>query len=223
MSPVCHGCGNQGGKKGCCPPYTILIVQNTLGVKCVVAPLTQKIILRGQWPGEYQGVSIFPNIFLLLHCVPLYVCRLCINFQELCARLLGMATLRIRFSPSFHALLIDFLSIRKVIIFSAIATDDRHPLRSRSIHQNAANCMTIRFRYIAQSRGVWKTYCARSRNDVRRLTIRSNGMPSKKTMESLEDDHSCRNCSKARPECFKVATKFRSLYFIMLNKEIRSA
>ena len=29
---------------------------------------------------------------------------------------------------------IDFLSIRNVIIFSAIATDDRHPLRSRSIH-----------------------------------------------------------------------------------------
>ena len=69
----------------------------------------------------------------------------------------AMATLRIRFSPSFHALLIDFLSIRKV---TAIATDDRHPLRSRSIHQNAANCMTIRFRYIA---GVRKTYCARSR------------------------------------------------------------
>ena len=85
--------------------------------------------------------------------------------------------------------MIDFLSIRKVIIFSAIATDDRHPLRSRSIHQNAANCMTIRFRYIAQpgggGGGVRKTYCARSRNDVRRLTSRSNGMPSKKIMESL--------------------------------------
>ena len=81
---------------------------------------------------------------------------------------------------------IDFLSIRKVIIiFSAIATDDRHPLRSRSIHQNAANCVTIRFGYIAQSRGVRKTYCARSRNHVRRLTSRSNGMPSKKIMESL--------------------------------------
>ena len=79
----------------------------------------------------------------------------------------------------------DFLSIRKVIIFSAIATDDRHPLLSRSIHQNAANCMTIHFRYIAQSRGVRKTYCACSRNDVRRLTSRSNGMPSKKIMESL--------------------------------------
>ena len=68
--------------------------------------------------------------------------------------------------PSYSlltALLIDFLSIRKVIIFSAIATDDRHPLRSRSIHQNAANCMTIRFRYIAQPRGVRKNYCARSR------------------------------------------------------------
>ena len=80
---------------------------------------------------------------------------------------------------------IDFLSIRKVIIFSAIATDDRHPLRSRSIHQNAANCMMIRFRYIAQPRGVRKTYCARSRNDVRRLTSRSNGMPSKKIIELL--------------------------------------
>ena len=32
------------------------------------------------------------------------VCRLCINFQELCARLLGMAALRIRFSLSFHTL-----------------------------------------------------------------------------------------------------------------------
>ena len=84
-----------------------------------------------------------------------------------------------------HAFVIDFLSIRKVIIFSAIATDDRHPLRSRSIHQNAANCMTIRFRYIAQPKGARKTYCARTRNDVRRLTSRSNGMPSKKIMESL--------------------------------------
>ena len=89
------------------------------------------------------------------------------------------------FLPSLQAFVIDFLSIRKVIIFSAIATDDRHPLRSRSIHQNAANRMTVRFRYIAQPRGVRKTYCARSRNDVRRLTSRSNGMPSKKIMGSL--------------------------------------
>ena len=44
-----------------------------------------------------------------------------------------MATLRIRFSPSFHALLIDFLSIRKVIIFSAIATDEANGVvRGRS-------------------------------------------------------------------------------------------
>ena len=81
--------------------------------------------------------------------------------------------------------MIDFLSIRKVIIFSVIATDDRQPLRSRSIHQNATNCMTIRFRYIAQPRGVRKTYCARSHNDVRRLTSWSNGMQSKKIMELL--------------------------------------
>ena len=96
-----------------------------------------------------------------------------------------MAALRILLLTFTSRFVIDFLSIRKVIIFSAIATDDRHPLRSRSIHQNAANCMTIRFRYIAQPRGVQKTYCARSRNDVRRLTSRSNGMPSKKIMESL--------------------------------------
>ena len=98
---------------------------------------------------------------------------------------LGMAALRILLLTFISRFVIDFLSIRKVIIFSAIATDDRHPLRSRSIHQNAANCMTIRFRYIAQPRGVRKTYCACSRNDVRRLTSRWNGMPSKKIMESL--------------------------------------
>ena len=126
--------------------------------------------------------TFFLKSLSLFHCVPLYVCRLCINFQDLCARLLGMAALRILLLTCF---VIDFLSIRKVIIFSAIATDDRHPLQSRSIHQNAANCMTIRFRCIAQPRGVRKTYCARSRNHVRRLTSRSNGMPSKKIMELL--------------------------------------
>ena len=131
---------------------------------------------------EYQ---IIPNIFCLLHCVPLYVCRLCINYQDLSTNLLGVAALRMLLLTFISHFVIDFLSIRKVIIFSAIATDDRHPLRSLSIHQNAANCMTIHFRYIAQPRGVRKTYCARSRYDVRRLTSRSNGMPSKKIMESL--------------------------------------
>ena len=94
-----------------------------------------------------------PKNCFLLHGVPLYVCRLCINFQDLCARLLGMAALRILLLTFISRFVIDFLSIRKVIIFSAIATDDRHPLRSRSIHQNAVNCMTIRFLYIAQPRG----------------------------------------------------------------------
>ena len=135
--------------------------------------------------GEYFFLEVFLKSLTLFHCVPLYVCRLCINFQDLCARLLGVAALRILLLTFTSRFLIDFLSIRKVIIFSAIATDDRHPLRSRSIHQNAANCMTIRFRYIAQSRGVRKTYCSRSHNDVRRLTSRSNGMPSKKIMELL--------------------------------------
>ena len=101
---------------------------------------------------EYQGV---PNIFCLLHCVPLYVCRLCINYQDLSSNRLGMAALRILLL-TFISHCVDFLSIRKVIIFSAIATEDRQPLRSCSIHQNAANCMTICFRYIAQPRGYGK-------------------------------------------------------------------
>ena len=105
---------------------------------------------------EYQGVSIFSKIFF---------------FASLCSFICLQAVYQLSGAvckatwngyPSYSLLtfisrfLIDFLSIRKVIIFSAIATDDRHPLRSRSIHQNAANCMTIRFRYIAQSRGYGK-------------------------------------------------------------------
>ena len=98
-----------------------------------------------------------------------------------------MAALRVQLLTFISRFVIDFLSIRKVIIFSAIATDGRHPLRSRSIHQYSANCMTIRFRYIAQpgGRGVRKTYCTRSCIDVRPLTSHSNGMLSKKIMESL--------------------------------------
>ena len=93
-----------------------------------------------------------------------------------------MAALRILLLTFTSRFVIDFLSIRKVIIFSAIATDDRHPLRSRSLHQNAANCMTIRFR----NRGGYGKPTAHAHvNDVRRLTSRSNGMPSKKLMELL--------------------------------------
>ena len=74
---------------------------------------------------EYQ---VIPNILCLLHCVPLYVCRLCINYQDLSTNLLGVAALRMVLLTFISRFVIDFLSTRKVIIFSAIATDDRHPL-----------------------------------------------------------------------------------------------
>ena len=74
---------------------------------------------------EYQ---IIPNILCLLHCVPLYVCRLCINYQDLSTNILGVAALRMLLLTFTSHFMIDFLSIRKVIIFSAIATDDHHPL-----------------------------------------------------------------------------------------------
>ena len=123
--------------------------------------------------------------FVLFHCVPLYVCRLCINFQDLCARLLGVAALCILLLTFTSRFVIDFLSIRKVIIFSAIATDDRHPLRSRSIHQNAPKCCKLHDDsfplYCATEGGTENLLRARSRNDVRRLTSRST----RKIMESL--------------------------------------
>ena len=92
--------------------------------------------IRGQCTMEYQ---IFPNILILLHCVPLYVCRLCINYQDLNADVLGMAALRMLLLTFISHFVIDFLSIRKVIIFSATATGGRHPLRPCLIYQNAAN------------------------------------------------------------------------------------
>ena len=138
---------------------------------------------------EYQ---VFPNVLSLLHCVLLYVCRLCINYQDLSTNLLGVAALPILLLTFISDFVIDFLSIRKVIIFSAIVTDGRYPLRSSYIHQNAANCMTIRFHYIAQPGG--------------------GGT-----------DNLLRMLMQCAAECFKVATKFSILYFIMLNKIIRSA
>ena len=85
---------------------------------------------------------------------------------------------------------IDFLSIRKVIIFSAITTDDRHPIRSRSLHQNTANCMTIRFCNIAQQGGGggYGKPTAHAHViifDPLPVGQRSNAMLSKKTMELL--------------------------------------
>ena len=73
---------------------------------------------------EYQ---VFPNVMSLLHCVLLYVCRLCINYQDLSTNLLGVAALPILLLTFISHFVIDFLSIRKVIIFSAIATYGRHP------------------------------------------------------------------------------------------------
>ena len=86
-----------------------------------------------------------------------------------------------------------------------ITTDDRHPLRSRSINQNAVNCMTINFRYTAQlgggggGGGGWCGKPTAHAHVMMRLTCRSSGMLSEKTMELSEDVCRCRNCSKARP------------------------
>ena len=71
-----------------------------------------------------------------------------------------------------------YLEVYLLHVFSLIATDDRHPIRSRSIYQNAAFCLVIRFSPIDQPRG--NTYCARSRTDARSLTSCSNSIWSEK-------------------------------------------
>ena len=57
-------------------------------------------------PIEYQVFLKF-----LCYCVPLYVCRLYINFQDLCASLLGDTSLRIQLLTFNSRFVIDFLSI----------------------------------------------------------------------------------------------------------------
>ena len=58
--------------------------------------------------------TLFLKSLSLFHCVPLYICRLCINFQDLCARLLGVATLRMLLLTFTSHFVIDFLSIEKL-------------------------------------------------------------------------------------------------------------
>ena len=101
--------------------------------------LTHSNFFCSAWGGGPFFFVGMLKTFFLLHCVPLYVCRLCINYQDLRTNLLGMAALRILLLTFISHFVIDFLSIRKVIIFSAIATDDRHPLRSRSVPLTLAN------------------------------------------------------------------------------------
>ena len=125
-------------------------------------------VLSGPW-------SI--NFFCFSACSFIHVCMQCINFQDLCASLLG------DIPPSFMLLtfisccfVIDFLSILKVIIFSTIATDDCHHLRLHSIYQNAPNSLVILFRYIAQPSGVRYTYCTHTRTDMRSLSNHLSSM-----------------------------------------------
>ena len=109
-----------------------------------------------------------------------------------------MAAHRILLLTFISRFVIDFLSIRKVIIFSAIATNDRHPLRSRSIHQNAANCMMIRFRYIAQPRGYKKPT---AHAHVMMFDALPVGQTACREEDNgvFEDVRLCRSCSKAWP------------------------
>ena len=95
-----------------------------------------------------------------------------------------MAALRILLLTFTSHFVMDFLSIRKVIIFSAIATDDCHPY-GHVLYTKMLQIADDSFLLYCATEGVRKTYCARSCNDVRRITSWSNGMPSKKIMESL--------------------------------------
>ena len=92
-----------------------------MGVMCDV------LLYGGSSPWRLLFLEVFLKSLSLFHCVPLYVCRLSINYQDLSTNLLGVAALRMLLLTFISHFVIDFLSITKVIIFSAIATDDRHP------------------------------------------------------------------------------------------------
>ena len=78
--------------------------QNSLGF---IKP-KQHCVLLNSLPGKINDkVAVFLKSLSLLHCVPLHVCRLCINFQDLCARLLGMAALRILLLTFISRFVID--------------------------------------------------------------------------------------------------------------------
>ena len=100
-----------------------------------------------------HGVSSYPKYFVFASLCSL-ICLQAV--YQLPGHLLGVAALRMLLLTFISHFLIDFLSIRKVIIFSAIATDDRHPLRSRSIYQNAANCRRFVFAILRNRGGYGK-------------------------------------------------------------------
>ena len=136
---------------------------------------------------EYQGVSSFP---LLLHCVPLYVCRLCINFQELCVRLLGMATLHIRFSPSFHALWLISCPLEKFYFLRdryrwslpMIVTPYGHVLYTKML-QIAWRCISAILRNRGGTENLLRTLTQRCSMPYQ--SVERHALPSKKIMESL--------------------------------------
>ena len=64
-----------------------------------------------EWTISFQ-VSL--KKLFLLHCVPLYVCRLCINYQDLSTYLLGVTALRMLLLTFLSHFVIDLLSIEKL-------------------------------------------------------------------------------------------------------------
>ena len=134
--------------------------------------------------------------FFFFFFVPMCSCMcLQVTFQvleRLDAALLGNISLCLHLLTFISCFVIICCPFEKL----QFSTDDHHPLRSRSIYQNAVNCKTIHFRYITQRRVF---FCARARNHVRPFTSRSSSMQSNKIMESSVDVFSYRNCSKARP------------------------
>ena len=58
---------------------------------CVYTHVLVTSHLRGDWTTFFFS---FKFSFFLFDCVPLYVCRLCINYQDLSTKLLGVGALR---------------------------------------------------------------------------------------------------------------------------------
>ena len=93
---------------------------STVYCVCYSVPYTELLLafnkdsLRGGGGGVDHFCFCSLKKLFLLHCVPLYVCRLCINYQDLSTNLLGVAALCILLLTFISNIVIDFLFIRKL-------------------------------------------------------------------------------------------------------------
>ena len=127
-----------------------------------------------------QGVSNYPKYFVF---ASLYVCRLFIRTWVLIY--LEWLPFVFCFSPSFHTVWLISHVLSKSYNFLCYRYRRSSPPMVTFYTPKCCKLHDDSFPLYCATESGTKNYCARLCNDVRHLTSRSNGMPSKKIMESF--------------------------------------